>query len=474
MIVDHQTPLDLNVTITVFDETGKQVRRSKYKNTATRRMTTGIALFLAGDSATYENVTAPDQTPSGLGRWRPNFISFATTGIDRQPSSINPLATVNDPIAFANKHPLPGELTRPWFTSKALGEHSDGFWKPQYGWGTPEHPNDACFQGELVTDRTAENQPEVTPIHRHQILRADVTTDNSWEREIGQEGYSTDCILYGYSSVLWNQQFFRPENGPSVPRIAISELGLYELDSGSAVGDKSLMAGFRVPTVDDIIYVEPNYVVLVEWRITIRALMPYESVRDLAPDSPTGISARAVVIDEKQVQMLALVHGPTGVSQRVTWSVTGQMSSGTTIDQDGLLTIGQSEPSDTLYVRTESQVDPEIYATSVILTGLVKNMVTGISLSTVSSSTTAIQLQATVLGKGTFTQNVTWSLAGQLSPETSITQTGLITFGTDETSSSMRVTATSQDDSTITAVAAVIRIDNISGAYVISDFSLLT
>lgn len=291
MLIDNETPLDLNVTVLVLDEKGNQVRRSQFKNTATRRMTQGIAMFLAGDAATYEDRGLLGTPASGKGRWRPNFVSFGTTGIDQQPTTPQGIATVLDKEAFENKHPEPGQRTRPWFTSTALGStvsstgvKQDNFWNPELGWGTdPANPDKACFQGELVTVTNKQDEDEwiekgYKTIRRHQMLRADVTTDNSRERQVGQEGWSTDCVLYAYASVLWLDQFFNPPNGPSVPRIAISEVGLYEMDSDTDEGRHSLMAGFRVPTVDDIIYVDPGYVVLVEWRITVRALMPCESV----------------------------------------------------------------------------------------------------------------------------------------------------------------------------------------------------
>lgn len=360
MLVDHQSPLDLNVTITILNEHRNQVKKVQFKNTATRRMTTGIALFLAGDEATYENRTRLDAPASGLGRWRPNFISFATTGIDLQPTEPGGLATVNDIAAFENKNPEPGERTRPWYLSEYLGEHSDGFWNPAYGWGTAEHPDTACFQGELAT--AVDNS-----ITRHPLLRAEVTTDNSWERTVGQEGYSTDCILYGYTSVLWGNQLFNPENGPTVPRIAISELGLYEMDSTTEVGRRSLMAGFRVPTVEDIIYVEPGYVMLVEWRITVRSLMPYEGVAAVGEPVPTGISIESELIDEYHAQLTAQVRGGSLVPQGVTWSLSGQTSPQTTISDTGYLTIGAGESSTTFTVRAQSTRYPEIFTTASVI-----------------------------------------------------------------------------------------------------------
>lgn len=477
MIIDQNAPVELNVTVTVLDEAGNKVRRSKFKNTATQRMTQGIAMFLAGDEATYENRTSLSAPASGKGRWRPNFISFATTGIDQQPTTPEGKAIVNDPDAFENKNPEPGQRTRPWFYSKYLGEHSDGFWNPDYGWGTPENPDIPCFQGELVTamDRMTVVDKTAKTIQRHQLLRADVTTDSSAEREVGQEGYSTDCILYGYASVLWLKQFFEPEHGPKISRLAISEIGLYEMDSDTEVGRRTLMAGFRVPTVDDIIYIDPGYVILVEWRITIRALMPFEQSGP-GPDViyPTGLSVKALVIDEGTVQLDAIVHGPSFVSQKVEWSLSGNHSIDTTLDSNGRLVLAENETTDVLYVTARAIIAPEVYSTAVIVTGLITDVVTGISVSVLNMDNSDIQLQAHVLGKGTFLEEVTWSMQGNTDPETTIDDTGLIHIAFEEEADELEVTATSVDDPEIFAVAAVVRIDKTAGTYVVSDFSILT
>jgi len=279
VLIDNETPLDLNVTVTVFNSKREQVQKVKMKNTATKRMTEGIALFLAGDGAVTD------------GRWRPNFISFATTGIDKQPEEGELLATVNDRSKFEDKTPPKGERTRPWFFSKQLGERNDRIWNPKYGWGTKEHPEIPCFQGELVTDMgqyVAEdgsyddelNDPEFWAANHYQllnrqpILRAEVTVDDASKRDLAQDEYTSDCILYGYTSVKWANHLLTPREGtPAVSRIAISEVGLYERNTNTPNGRDTLMAGFRVPTVEDIIYVEQDYVILVEWRITIRAIL---------------------------------------------------------------------------------------------------------------------------------------------------------------------------------------------------------
>lgn len=263
-----QSLIDCNVRIVVLDKNKKVKQDQWLKNTATKRMTNGIAMFLAGDGESYAR-----------GKWRPNYISFGTTGITRQPTNSQEEAKV-DKLAFEDPNPEEGQRTRPSFFSTNLGERSDGFWNPEYGWGTPTHPNEPVFQGELVTDISAESSSVDYNkiIHRIPILSANITVGDSRDRDVGKEGLSSDCIFYGYTSVLWGNQFFNPKSGPSIPKIAISEVGLYEQDSYPATGLNTLMAGFRVPSVDKIIYLDPGEVILVEWRITIRALAPYEQI----------------------------------------------------------------------------------------------------------------------------------------------------------------------------------------------------
>lgn len=464
LFTDH-SPIELNVTVTVLDENRKLVKRSKFKNTATQRMTEGIAMFLAGDSATEHR-----------GKWRPNFVSFATTGITKQPFNGNPAEFVDN---FEDKNPEPGQRSRPWFYSKSLGEKLDGFWNPEYCWGTKENPDEPVFQGELVTAVETEY-----PIRRHPLLRADVTADSSYLRDFGIEGYSSDCILYAYSSVLWNQQFFNtPEGTPKIDRMAISEVGLYEMDSDTRDGQRSLMAGFRVPTVNDVIYVEPGYVVLVEWRITIRALMPYEGVHVAEGIAPTGIAMyidnNNTNLDEGKVQFVAVVRGPEGVSQKVQWLLEGAKQEGTALDENGLLTIDPTETSNAIYIKAISTVDPNINATSAVLQGKGSGINSAdsasIAVSIESISELSIKLHADVVTTGNYSDKVHWSLCDSEHPGTHIDEnTGEITFDYEETSDKFTVQVTLDDDDRIFAQSAIVRIDKTKGDYVISDFSIMT
>lgn len=457
----NQSLIDCNVRVIVLDKNKKVKQDCLFKNTATKRMTDGIAMFLAGDAEAYAR-----------GKWRPNFISFGTTGIDKQPTEAGGLATVKDPLAFSETQPSEGVRTRPWFYSQSLGERSDGFWNPDFGWGTPSNPDEPVFQGELVTGNIKD---ENKIISRHPLLRADVTNDYSYERQVGQEGYSTDCILYGYSSVLWNKQFFEPEHGPKIPRIAISEVGLYECDSFPAIGLNTLLAGFRVPTVDDIIYIDPGEVVLVEWRITVRAIMPYETVKIREDKSnPTGIQIKANLIQERTVQYTAFLTGNNLKNQDVYWDMKGNESDFTRLTEEGLLTVDKEETSPVLYITARSAANPEISATTATLTGLITDYVMGITLTTVELGMTTIQYQAVVLGKGNYITTVEWSLTGNNNPDTNITPSGLLTISEDEDSEIMEIKATSTDNPKIFSVACLLKIDRTKGRYTVSDFSILT
>lgn len=504
MLIDNETPFDLNVCVTVFNEKKEQVQKLHIKNTATKRMTDAIALFLAGDAGTYESRDANGGPAAGKGRWRPNFISFGTTGIDQQPTTENPMATVLDPEAFADTDPAPGVRTRPWFYSTMIGELKNKYWNPKNGWATdPEHPDVANFQGELATcygyytddelntiDWWVDNQ--ATMLYRQPILRADVTTDYAGSRELAQENYNTDCILYGYSSVKWVDYFFEPPVGPGVPRIAISEVGLYETDTNQGVGPNTLMAGFRVPSVDDIIYVSPGYVILVEWRVTIRAIMPYERViSDSTRPVPTGVSIKVQIEntepgEDYELTLTALVHGSVFVSQKVLWSLVGDHAEGTYIEQlsgsdIGYLTVSKNESNPAIYVKCASKTHDFIWSQSAIITGLIQNYISGITLSIIEVHDTSMLLKATVMGKGIFTQNVTWAITypdGSPCIDTTISSQpesmGLIEIGNMESGEEFKVVATSTDNPNITSVAAIVRIDKTAGTYVVSDFTILT
>lgn len=492
---NNQFSIDCNVHIQVVSKEGVVKSDQHFKNTATKHMTDGIALFLAGDGSVEHR-----------GAWRPNFISFGTTGILKQPTSDNELAVVEE--SFEDKNPPEGERTRPWFFSTWLGERCppyqhwknhetqiperDGTWSAEYGWSVGHLlPEDHTFQGELVSWFADDDVPEdVELIRRHPILRSEVTLDFPAARDTSIEGYATDCIFYGYSSVRWCNQFFKPAVGPEVPRLAISEVGLFERDSFPSAGLKTMMAGFRVPSADDIIYVSPDEVMLVEWRVTIRAVMPYEGVAFVDGVAPLGVNLTATVDESSRnaIKLLADVIPVAQVEQTVSWNLSGNDPAypGTrliiTSDNTATLEIQEGDPTSVLYVDATARQYPNIHSRIAVVTSTVTDTVTAIAISLANSSesTGDYTFNATVLGKGTYNQTVSWTLTGNDSSDTTInvdpsdSKICMLHIDDNETSRQMVLSAKSVVDESIQSVAVVLHIDKTSGSYVISDFSILT
>lgn len=457
----------------------------RFKNTATRLMTESICNYLVGAENTYRR-----------GKGRPNYMGIGTMGIAKQ----NNLEAAEVVDTFSDKTYEEGETTRPWFGSTSLAltnvcgaenpdEHgvSHHFWDPYLGWGkdgfTGEPSDEPIFQGELCTSRlprtdaAGNSLEDWEPIERLPILRSEVLSDCPADWDYGTDGYCSQAIFYGYASVGWVHKLLHPTHGPQLDRMAISEFGLYEKNNTDPHGLETMLAGFRVPTEEDLVYVTDGEVILIEWRVTVRALMPSEGVRVVSEPAPTGIHILAAVIDEHNVQLSAVVRGEAGVSQSVSWGIDNDPSTlapNTSISETGLLHLDEDEQSDVIYVTASSKVDPWIRATTAVLTGLIKDLVTGISVTSESIDNNEIQLRATVLGKGTFLQTVTWSLDGNTSPGTTIDSDGLLTIDFDEQAEAMRVTATSTENTNVFSIAAVVRIDKTAGTYVISDFTILT
>lgn len=482
----------------------------RFKNTATRLMTESICNYLAGAENTYKR-----------GHGRPNYMGIGTVGITKQPTDAGALAEVVD--NFEDKDYVEGETTRPWFESTSLAlttvcgpvntdEEGNNlhFWDPSMGWGkdgfTGESSDEPIFQGELCTnlkhyaDEGADGEPVYDDIERIPILRTDVLSDCPADWDYGVDGYSSQVIFYAYASVEWVHKLLKPvykeivedpntheksvithEVGPQLEKMAVSEFGLYEKNNTDPHGLETMLAGFRVPTVDDIVYVTDGEVILIEWRVSVRAVMPNEAVGVASEPAPTGLNIYAEYLGEtpqqdKKVQFTGIVRGPAGVRQGITWSVDNNpnYSSRTHIDNDGLLIVGKDEAEAVIYVMGASVVDPFILSKTAVLTGLLKDFVTGINLTTESIDALHIQFSASVLGRGNYGTGILWSMTGAEHPGTTITQSGLLTLDFEETSDEFKITATSTADSRVYSVAAVVRIDKTSGTYVISDFTILT
>lgn len=484
--ISSQAEVTMNVRVVVGrpEPNGKLSIRTerRFKNTATRFMTESICQYLTGSENSYKR-----------GKSRPNYMGLGTMGITKQ-NNLDPADTVDN---FSVKTHEPGETTRPWFESTSLGLTtvcgavnpdergiSTHFWDPQYGWGkdafSDEPSVEPIYQGELCTALSPDEESDYDSIERLPILRADVLSDCPADWDYGSEGYGSEAIFYSYASVEWVHRLLHPQNGPQLDRMGISEFGLYEKSNTDPHGLETMMAGFRVPTPEDIVYVSDGEVVLIEWRVIVRALMPYEGVTVVSEPAPTGITLDAELIAERTVRLTGFVRGGPGVRQEITWTLSGndpaKETTLTTLDsRHAVLYMDEDEAADVLYVTAASVVDPFIICKSAMITGLIRDLITGISIAIESVDESDVQFQANVLGKGTFSNEVTWSLSGADGEHDTYinASTGLLHIDFEETSSTLTVTATSADPD-ISAASAVLRIDKTAGTYTISDFTILT
>ena len=93
------------------------------------------------------------------------------------------------------------------------------------------------------------------------------------------------------------------------------------------------------------------------------------TVTVMPPESVTGVSispADATVEAGQTVQFSATVSGTGEFSQEVTWSVSGGVSAGTSISEDGLLTVAADETATSLTVTATASGGSSIYGTATV------------------------------------------------------------------------------------------------------------
>lgn len=439
--------LDLNVQVMVQNSiTGEIVQSNRFKNTATRLLTDSLCKYLMQTNTT-----------GSIGAGKPNYIGLGTMGILQQGNNESP---VTEP-QFSDTNPNPSERTRPWFESTSLGltnlcgnndaldfDHKH-FWNPEYGWGTPDNPDVPCFQGELCTA----NSDYI--IRRLPILRSDIYTTPPDRLDYGIDGCSSGVVFYTYASVEWVRQFLNPPNGPTLDRIAISEFGLYEKNNTDPGGLYTLLAGFRVPTESDIVYLSKDDVLVISWRVTVRALMPFEEVQEATVMRPYGISVTGNILSTTTVQFQGTVRSESPINSELEWTVTNQEHTDTYITNQGLLHISEGEQSTVLYVRCSLTSFPDIYTEVNVFTGLLHDQITGVLLSYESISETELQYSATVIGRGEVSQQVLWSVAGNSSPDTQIDQNGILQIDSNESGQFLEITATSVQDTQVSGTDTI-------------------
>lgn len=160
------------------------------------------------------------------------------------------------------------------------------------------------------------------------------------------------------------------------------------------------------------------------------------------------------------VQLTGLNNPPAAII----WELTGASSLATHVSRDGVVYIGADEQLHEITLRATVSYDPTKFAEATI--NVVSEDTPGIDETTVDAviiSPAAVEsdpghritFKATVIGQNNPSQEVIWSLDGNLKAETTINQMGVLTIATDETARVLKITATSVADSTVKSTSYV-------------------
>lgn len=160
------------------------------------------------------------------------------------------------------------------------------------------------------------------------------------------------------------------------------------------------------------------------------------------------------------VQLTGLNNPPASII----WDLTGATSLATHVSRDGIVYIGADEQLHEITLRATVSYDPTKFVEATI--NVVSEDTPGIDETTVDAviiSPAAVEsdpghritFKATVIGQNNPSQEVIWSLDGNLKAETTINQMGVLTIATDETARVLKITATSVADSTVKSTSYV-------------------
>ena len=167
----------------------------------------------------------------------------------------------------------------------------------------------------------------------------------------------------------------------------------------------------------------------------------------------------AVVKTGATQEFTATVTAPEGTDTAVVWTVEGNLSENTKVSENGVLTVAADETAETLTVKATSKADDRVNKTASVT---VEKVVTKVEKVTVAPSAdvkvkpgTTQKFTATVEGTNLTDTTVTWTVSGNTSANTVISEDGTLTVAADETSKTLTVTATANADKTVKATVNV-------------------
>jgi uncharacterized protein YjdB len=263
-------------------------------------------------------------------------------------------------------------------------------------------------------------------------------------------------------------QFFAAVTGTNDPNTAVT-WGV----SSNAAGNGAVSSGTNI-NANGLLTVAVNEAagILYIFAISVEDQSKFSSVTaTVVVPTVTGVTINPInqsITRGRTLQFHASVTGNNNPANTVTWRVssniagTGAVASGTSINNNGLLTVSANENSATLYVIAASTIDPSKSSSTAVT--IIHPTVTGVTISPSSLSVQrggTFQFHASVTGSNNPDNSVTWRVSsnangrGNVTPGTNINNNGLLTVSPNETVTTLYVTAASTVDRSKTGSAVV-------------------
>ena len=229
----------------------------------------------------------------------------------------------------------------------------------------------------------------------------------------------------------------------------------------TAISDKGLLTVGLEETVGNVLTVKATSMVnnAAEGDATVTILVLGDGVTVASAGNATTVKTARTL----QFSATVLDEGSSeGVPQGVTWTVSGNTSASTSINTSGLLTVGVDETvGGTLTVEATSVINNAAVGSKTVTVNPLADTVTVSSTGNATGIMRggSLQFTATVTGEGSTTnvsQGVTWTVSGNTSASTTISSSGLLTVGEDETvGSSLNIKAVSTANPAVSGTKTV-------------------
>ena len=269
--------------------------------------------------------------------------------------------------------------------------------------------------------------------------------DNCWNKLITKEDINS-VKIYSQSTTVKqgdNLQFISKINGSNISTADVTWSISGNTDSNTVISDKGILSVSLNEKAKQITVTATSVADKTKSAsvtITIGEIVPVINGIAITPPVVSTVCGQSC-------QFNAVVFGFYNPSQSVIWSISGNKSSNTKIDSNGLLTIADNETSKQITVKAVLSADKTITASVTVDIMQIKIISTVDNVTVTMETGETQQLKAVVTGTNNPSQKVVWSVSGNKSKNTVINDNGEITIGEDETSSLIIVKATSVDDS---------------------------